>query len=145
MSKAKYSFASDSADKCATICLDSSAIGHAFQCLSFDFCQADQKCAFYDNSHITDPSVNLETAPLCDHYSSKRCFWHLYNRSVFLRIKLVFLETVDNIDATNKETIYRVLSDKLVRGELDLDIINEEDQQTSEVSKQKLRFLSQLN
>lgn len=71
VTKAKYTYASNSAAACATQCLDSSSIGTEFICLSFDFCADQNVCAFYNNSHVTDPNVNLESSPLCDHFSSK--------------------------------------------------------------------------
>ena len=71
-SKAKYQISSVSAENCAFVCLNSSIVfSDTYKCLSFDFCSDSNKCAFYSFSHLTDPNVITETAPLCDHYSSK--------------------------------------------------------------------------
>ncbi len=71
--KAKFKLESSSAENCAYVCLNSSVINSdSFKCLSFDYCVDTKLCAFYSFSHLTDPSVVTQTAPFCDHYSSKK-------------------------------------------------------------------------
>ncbi len=68
----KDTVASSSAEECAKVCLDSAIIYDSpFKCLSFDYCSDDKQCAFYNSTHISDPSVVISSAPLCDHYSSE--------------------------------------------------------------------------
>ncbi len=65
---------SNSAEECATVCLDSSIIrSDSYMCLSFDYSSESKMCALY-SSHLSDAGVRNETAPMCDHYSSMKLF-----------------------------------------------------------------------
>lgn len=79
ISKTKYTFRVDSPEKCASICLnkdDMKALtnNQEFQCKSFDFCSdsspSDFICSFYGQT-ISDQDVIVQTAPACQHYSSR--------------------------------------------------------------------------
>ncbi len=80
--KAKRVMKSHSARNCAFICLNDTVYtqGEDYKCVSFDVCQvSDNKkdgvfCSFYNSSTSTDPDVIVESAPECDHYSSKFTF-----------------------------------------------------------------------
>lgn len=103
ISKAKNTVESSSAEECAKVCLDSAAIYDSpFRCLSFDFCSDEKRCSFYNSTHISDPSVVISSAPLCDHYS----------------------KTVDRIDSVSKEVVYRLIEDKVIRGEFDINVMD---------------------
>ena len=74
LSKAKYQFATSSAENCAAVCINSTRLQNdKFACLSFDYCQTGQGfvCSLYDGSHVTDPTLVIQGSSQCTHYSSK--------------------------------------------------------------------------
>ena len=76
LNKILYKQATFSQDNCAYACVNATRLTNdKFECYSFDYCRNSNgrggTCAFYNASHITDPSFIVQTGgDLCDHYSS---------------------------------------------------------------------------
>jgi hypothetical protein len=80
LNKVAKKYPVDSPSKCAHLCANLFEVqaleaNNDFACRSFDYCKDPNSdgyvCSFYNNSTLTDPSVIIESAPMCDHYASK--------------------------------------------------------------------------
>lgn len=93
--KAFVKVSSNSPDACADYCLELSTFNSAvYRCLSFDFCPngLNGLCSFYNASHVTDPSVVLQSGTSCQHFS----------------------KVVDDIDAVKPELAYNAIKNAVI-------------------------------
>lgn len=115
-------------ENCALMCLnDSSLNSNYYRCLSFDLCKNPDTssaspfvCSFYNSSFVTDPSVILDTEPLCDHYSSKKSSPVYFPIFKFYLI-FFFIENVLSIDGVLKEDAFRAIETSVIRKEFIID------------------------
>jgi hypothetical protein len=105
-----------------------------YKCVSFDYC-TDPKggfiCSLYNYSTTTDKDVVLESAPECDHYSSKiRLFFYCFRKTIheiYINNKILNYsqETSNTYDSADVTSLFRVLEEAVIRKKFNLNIKDE--------------------